>query len=303
MVNQAPMLKLCVIAVLPMPALAAPIYSNDFESTPDAAGIWSHSKTTYLGDPYTTILGNFAETTINFTLNATEENTAGLGGPAGGGDGNGNHGGYNISVREYRANRRPTPYPDTGSGGGGTGGTPPISTFDGPKIDLGNAIGGNNEPPNTDPLFTTGRYSLSFDLMLFDSWDGNYDGYGPDKIAIAINGETVFDEFFEIFALVNNFRRPDEIPSNNAFSSSWRDLIYRDITFEFEIDQATDVFNFEFIGSPNQGIADESWGIDNVRVDAMTPLAPASVPAVPAPASLTLLGAGLGLVARRRRSV
>ena len=89
MVSRTPMLKLFALAAISAPAIAAPIYSNDFESPADSAGIWSHSKTSYLGDPYTTILGNFSNTTINFTLNATAENTAGLGGNTDSGGGGG----------------------------------------------------------------------------------------------------------------------------------------------------------------------------------------------------------------------
>ena len=80
-----------------------------------------------------------------------------------------------------------------------------------------------------------------------------------------------------------------------------RKFIYRDITIHFEIADATDHFDFEFIGSLNQSMNDESWGIDNIRIDAIDPVAPLSVPSVPTPASITLLGAGLGLMGSKRR--
>jgi hypothetical protein len=289
-------------------ALAGPIYEYDFQANyPDEAGVWSDLTRTTLGGPYTRFLGRYGNQTVSLRLNATEKNTAGLGGNGDSGDqgDGGDNNPFNLTQRPVASDRRLVPYPDQGGGGN----NPPANngTFDhdGPSIDLGGAVngGGSNgdEPTNGDPRFTTGTYALTFDLMLFDSWDGNNAGFGPDGFRVDINGETVFDELFEIHDLSNNFRMPDELPELNAYRERWQDQIYRDITLLFDIGEATDHFDFDFIGTLDQVIHDESWAIDNVRIDAIDPVAPLASPSVPAPSALTLLGTGLGLMTRRRR--
>lgn len=293
-------------------AIAGPIYQYDFETSHgDEAGVWSNTTRGNLGGPYTRFLGRFNNQSVSMRLNANATNTAGLGngnGDSGGDNGDQGDGGprpFNLASRPVNSDRRLLPYPDEAGGGS----NPPIGSGvfdnDGPSLDLGGAVngGGSNggEPPSDEPLFTQGTYALTFDLMLFDSWDAGYEGYGPDSFRVDINGETVFDELLEIHWLPNNFRMPDELPTQNAYNQAWQDQIYRDITIHFEIADATDHFDFEFIGSLNQSMNDESWGIDNIRIDAIDPVAPLSVPSVPTPASITLLGAGLGLMGSKRR--
>lgn len=295
-------------------AYAGPIYSINFQGTganDDPAGIWSSDFRTALGAPYTKVLGRFGNEAVALRLNATMDNTAGLGGSGdqgdGGGDpGDGNGNGYNLHSRPVFADRRLVPYPDSGGGGNNPPGNTGTFNHNGPSVDLGGAVNGGgdtpgDEPPSDEPMFTQGRYALTFDLMLFDSWDGDYDIYGPDTFAVSINGETVFNEYLNSHNLSLNFRRPDEIPDENAYSNSFRDIIYRDITLEFEVADAMDHFDFAFIGSLNQGINDESWGIDNVRIESLDPLTPRAVPSVPTPASIALLGVGLGLMTHRKR--
>lgn len=295
-------LALGAALTIPSLALAGPIYSNDFEqgvTSSDAQ--WGSTIRRELGGPYSTILGRFGSTNLSFGLIATEENTAGLG------SGTSTNDKYNITRREYARQRSRVPFPDSSAGGGipGDGPTEPTSsTFTGHKHDLGNGIKNgntNDNDPNPDNLFLSGIYSITFDLMLFDSWDGQFNDNGPDKFTVKANGQTIFDEYLEVHNLQNNFRMPDEIPDLNAYSTTWRDLIYRDITLYFDVNNDRRRFNFEFIGSLSQSIGDESWGIDNVRVEAVGQLRGASAPIVPAPASLTLLGAGLGLMCRRKR--
>jgi hypothetical protein len=284
---------------LPSLAVAGPIYSNDFElPSTDPAADWSSTLRRDLGGPYSTFLGRFSTTTIDFKLRATEANTAGLVDQGTGGD-NANRP-YNITRGNVQYNRIRVPELDSGGGGGNNPGYNP-STYNGPKIDLGQAAkGGNTEPPSGDPLFTRGQYALIFDLMIFDSWDANYTNFGPDTFSVSINGEKRFEEFFDAHNLSNNFSTP-ELPTQNAYSPTWQDQIYRDVTLYFDVTEATNRFDIQFVGYLSQSIQDESWGLDNVRIEAMGQLRGASAPLVPAPASLALMGAGMGLMTRRKR--
>ena len=287
-------LRLCILGLIPAigvtPVAATPIYSTDFESPTHAGGAqWSHTIRRELGGPYSTVLGRFGSATVDLDLFATPENTGGLGGGSGADR-------FNIGVGEFRWNRRAEGVPDSGTGGGGSpGGT--NHAPGGPSLDLGGAIGNGGG----GVIFGAGTYALTFDLMLFDSWDAGYEGYGPDSFAVEINGERKFDELLEVHWLPNNFRMPDELPELNVFNTVWQDQIYRDIRLEFEVTEATERFGFSFIGTTSQAIIDESWGLDNVRVEQVSAARGASVPAVPAPGALTLLGLGLGLRGRRGR--
>lgn len=296
--------RLLIAATIATPALATagPIYSNDFETynaSPEA--VWSTSLRRDLGGPYSTFLGRFGNTSVGFSLHATEANTADIPDSNPGGDNSDSA--FNITTREIQASRRRVPLPDQGGGGGG--GTRPGSSNPpgGVMFDLGGALndGGNSEPPSTQPRFAAGTYALTFDLMIFDSWDADNPGYGPDKFGVAVNGEKKFDELFSVHDLNSNFRLPDELPEQNAYHPNWQDQIFRDISVHFTLAEATDRFDFEFVGTLDQSITDESWGIDNVRVEHTGQLRGASAPIVPSPGSLALLSAGLALSTRRRR--
>lgn len=313
--TRLPLLALCAGTTLTTSiALAGPIYERDFEtSRGDEAGVWSDLTRSNLGGPYTRFLGRYSNRSVSLRLNATAANTAGLGGGVGdpGDQGDGGGGGgprpFNLTSKPVNRDRIPIPLPDSSGGGGGgnPGGGGPYD-HNGPSLNLGGALnngGGSSggEPPSDGPVFTQGTYALTFDLMLFDSWDADNVGFGPDSFSVNINGETAFHELLEVHALENNFRMPDELPTLNAYSPTWQDQIYRDITIYFEVASAMDHFDFEFIGTLDQSIADESWGIDNIRINAIDPVSPLSVPSVPAPGALSLLGLGLGLMGRRSR--
>jgi len=299
--------KLAILATIAIPslALADPIYSNDFEqsgTSPDAD--WSSTLRRDLGGPYTAFLGRFGTTAIDFTLHATQSNTAGLADQGYGNNGSGGDNGdrpFNITRKNTRFNRIRIPELDSGGGGHASppGNNHPPTT--GHKFNLGGAInGGNTQPPSTDPLFTTGQYALVFDLMIFDSWDSNYAQNGPDSFSVSINGVKYFDEFFDAHNINNNFKTP-ELPTQNAYNPNWQDQIYRDVTIIFDVAQATDRFDIQFVGSLTQSLQDESWGLDNVRIETMSQLRGASVPLIPAPGALSLLAIGSGLAVRRKR--
>lgn len=282
--------------MLATPAMGDIIYQESFENFNNAGGLWSSTTKSSLGGPYTTILGQYSAATVRLNLLATEQNAGGVDTDPGANP-------YNIKVKQFNANKNAIPYPDS-SGGGGNGGGPIGQTdLNIPKFNLGNAIKEATINPGDSgpPQFATGRYAIHFDLMLFDSWDGAYERFGVDSFALKVNGQTLFDEILYSYSPELNFRMPDEYPSQNVFNTNWVDLIYRDIVLEFEVTEPRDHFAIDFIGRPSQSILDESWGIDNVMIERLSSSRSLSVPEVPAPGTLVILGGSFGLLGRRRR--
>jgi hypothetical protein len=109
-------------------------------------------------------------------------------------------------------------------------------------------------------------YTLNFDFYAIDSWDGNNTTYGPDFFNVAIDGVRVFSNTFSNFAdFTQTFRAPERL-ENFGFApySNWLEAIYRGIPLTFTATGTTS--KISFFGSGLQGVGDESWGIDNVRV-------------------------------------
>jgi hypothetical protein len=150
----------------------------------------------------------------------------------------------------------------------------------------GGGGGGGGEPPYN--LFT-----LWFDLYLVDSWDGENPRNGPDRLEVLANGESVFRETFtNDEGLWQSFRGPDDGPRHIGFRDLWKDSIYRDIDVSFTIDESDTQLVIRWQDLGLQGMSDESWAIDNVRV---------AYTAVPAPGSMALAACGGFLLLRRRR--
>lgn len=133
-------------------------------------------------------------------------------------------------------------------------------------------------------------YTLTFDFYALDSWDGYEPNFGPDWFRVYANGSIVFDETFANVHNLQSFRPPDVGPAPMGYAAA-PDSIYRDIAVPFQAPGAT-TLSLKFRGQVLQGMADESWGIDNVRV---------AYQVVPAPGPLALLGLAGLVVARRRR--
>ncbi|MEQ8850497.1 MAG: hypothetical protein RIB32_01795 [Phycisphaerales bacterium] len=158
----------------------------------------------------------------------------------------------------------------------------PIDTL--PTIgELGNAR-------STDPVWV---YSIIFDLNLLDSWDGDSEEHGKDRFFVRINNQTVFSEYLTNHSGgVENFRAADVGPYNIGWNH-WNDSVFKGIRIDFLVaDDVTDL-EFKFRGTADQGLEDESWGLDNVQLIRQRV-------SVPAPAT-ALAFAGLGVTALRRR--
>jgi len=271
------------------------IYQQDFENNwSNADGLWSSSTNASLGGPYTTVMGRFGTGTVNLSVLATVDNNGGYGGNSGGNP-------FNITVKQVVNSRDLVPFPDQG-GGGGPGGDGGSGTSDAPYLNLGQAIRDQNNNNNGPPMFGPGTYAIHFDLMLFDSWDGNWAPEGVDSFSVAVNGQTLFDEYLysSAYGAGLNFREPDEIPTENAYNTAWNESIYRDIELVFEITDPTDIIAVDFMGSLSHSIGDESWGLDNVFIEQLSQVRGASLE-VPAPGTLVLLGSGFGMMIRRKR--
>lgn len=150
---------------------------------------------------------------------------------------------------------------------------------------------------------------IEFDLYLMRSWDGSSIGtaydYGDDYFKLAVaGGPTLLNKTFSngnpagqsFGPLANN---PYYTGAAETYSlgyvfndgiqgtSQVMDSVYR---MSFNFDHSWDLLTFEFSGYGLQGLKDESWGLDNVRVSL-----------VPEPAALPMLGVGLLLVAWQAR--
>ena len=172
-------------------------------------------------------------------------------------------------------------------------------------------FGNTNTTLTLDGLAAHNSVTISFDLYVIRSWDGNSYSYGPDIWGINIgNGPVTLSNFTTTFSNWSN--SPQSFP-NAIFSGShpaqtgavavntlgygttdgWGDATYH---FSFTVNHSDAKFQTTFWGAGQQGTDDEGWGIDNVKV---------SVTAVPEPETYALFLAGLGVmgaVARRRKA-
>ena len=122
----------------------------------------------------------------------------------------------------------------------------------------------NNSPGVTFSLPTvSGReYMLQFDLMIIDSWDGSYGDY----FNVDVDGTQRFHHTFSQFGGYQTYPGSPDVSGQNFGWSSWDDAIYRQVSIPFTASSATTQIHFYDGGL--QALSDESWGIDNVRVDA-----------------------------------
>lgn len=154
--------------------------------------------------------------------------------------------------------------------------------------------------------------ALEFDLYLIRSWDGSSSGtafdYGNDAFKVSLgDGTVLLDETFSNGNPADQSYGPLPLnPYHTGASETYSlgfkfydgiqqtsqvmDSVYR-LSFAFASN--SDLLTLNFTGHGLQGLADESWGLDNVRVSA-----------VPEASSAALMGLGLFALTwriRRRR--
>lgn len=262
------------------------VYENDFESG-QVGSEWSDTTHAALGGQFGSFLGRFERSTVRLTLGGDDGNG---GGEPGTGSGGASNGGF---AQPYNGSRGG---PQGGSRGGSPGGL--IGALDGAPVrafhdrpDTGGGNGGGN--PGAEP----GLYTLTFDLYLFDSWDGLDPTFGTDRFQVVANGNKIFDHALETFEPWENALGGWERPSDNVYAGWASDLMYRGLTMNFLVEAGSPLIEIDFISLQNQVLIDESWGIDNVRLS----LTQGRSVAVPAPsAAVALLGGLLGMSKRRR---
>ncbi|NLX56992.1 MAG: S8 family serine peptidase [Planctomycetaceae bacterium] len=115
----------------------------------------------------------------------------------------------------------------------------------------------------TLPTLPGQAYLMEFDLMIIDSWDGN-NAPGPDYFNIDVDGIQQFHHTFTNSGVNQTYPGAPDVSGRNFGWGHWHDAIYRCVSVPFIATSASTAIRFYDSGL--QGLSDESWGIDNVRV-------------------------------------
>lgn len=116
----------------------------------------------------------------------------------------------------------------------------------------------------TLPTVPGASYAVEFDLMIIDSWDGSANRWGPDYFNVDVAGTQLFHHTFTTSGGSQSYPGTPNVGGANYGWGGWNDAIYRNVTVPFVASGTTTSIRFHDGGL--QGINDESWGIDNVRV-------------------------------------
>jgi hypothetical protein len=138
-------------------------------------------------------------------------------------------------------------------------------------------------------LGTHTRASVSFDLYVLKSWDGNSRPYGPDRFQVrVVDGPVLLDTTFSNNPKVQEDGSYQCYPGSSAeaannppqtgavstgtlgYNNFFKDSVYH-LSFEFPHTEPTLSLEFGSSLFEGKGPADESWGLDNVVVSADVP--------------------------------
>jgi len=162
-----------------------------------------------------------------------------------------------------------------GEFGGPKIGTPDDPGYNRTQVDQTVRLALGDLPPHT-------ALRVSFDLYVLKSWDGNSPQYGPDQFRLAVVGGPVLVDTsfsnnpkverqgsYQDYPRAGSQPRAQAIATNTLGYEFFGDSIY---PLEFTFPHARDDVTLEFSSSlfEGKGVADESWGLDNVRVEAVT---------------------------------
>jgi hypothetical protein len=120
--------------------------------------------------------------------------------------------------------------------------------------------------------------TVAFDLLVLKSWDGDSPQYGPDRWALKVQGgPTLLDTTFsnnpktETEGTFQDYPRKRSRPQAGAASAKtlgydfFGDSIYH-LSFTFPHEADSMVLEFSSDLFEGKGTADESWGLDDVKV-------------------------------------
>jgi hypothetical protein len=121
--------------------------------------------------------------------------------------------------------------------------------------------------------------TVSVDLLILKSWDGNNPNYGPDRWRLSIPRGAVllaatFSNNFKTGAYdlsLQDYPTPGSAPQAGSLAHNtlgyrfFGDAIYR-VTRTFEHDTGDLLLEFSSSLYEGKGTEDESWGLDNVRI-------------------------------------
>ena len=147
------------------------------------------------------------------------------------------------------------------------------------------------------PTHTT--VGIDFLLAVIDSWDGLTGGFSPDIFEVKVDGTTVFSAGYDIFDAADQSPvRGTQLAYNVplGFSSNWNDAAYdmASVAALQGIAHSASTMSVEFLFANSQGIDDESFAVENLRisVDSVS---------VPEPSAIALFGLALSGFAFARR--
>jgi hypothetical protein len=140
--------------------------------------------------------------------------------------------------------------------------------------------------------------TVNFDLILWDSWDGENTRWGKDYQGLQADNTQVYEYTFSNFSQTNQ-TNPDlsrQLYGKFGGNQRWQDSLYENYNDGFTFDHTASTLTLSFYGRHLQGLQDESWSLDNIRVS--TGGSGQTAP-VPEPATMLLFATGLaGLVGR-----
>jgi hypothetical protein len=121
--------------------------------------------------------------------------------------------------------------------------------------------------------------TVTFDLYILKSWDGDNPNYGPDRWSLRVRGgptllETTFsnnpktgayDLSLQDYPAANSAPQTGCTAVNTMGYRFFGDCVYR-LTFRFAHAAENLMLDFSSSLFEGKGTGDESWGLDNVRV-------------------------------------
>ena len=123
------------------------------------------------------------------------------------------------------------------------------------------------------------QVTVSLDLFIIRNWEGSAPSIGPDLVSINVQGGSILLNTTFSNLAAHNQAYPDSYPGGNhpagtgaseidtlgyTFNSDPEDSVY---PLSFTFSHTADNIILQFSGSVTGNIADESWGVDNVRVE------------------------------------